>query len=318
MAIAILVGRNQAEQQSYKWFIDAWRQALLNLEPNLDIRVWPDIDKKDEIDFALVWKHAIGSLTEFPRLKGIASLAAGVDHVMADPNISTQVPLSRVVDPYMANDIVQYVTCVVLNYIKRMDHWRAKQALQTWFKQPPFAFSDQTIGIMGLGFLGSQAAQILHQLGLKVIGWSNSVKQLSGIKSFAGKHEFNQFLAETNVLVCMLPLTPDTTNILNQDTFARLKPGAYLVNVGRGEQLVEEDLLKALDAGQLSGASLDVFREEPLPTEHPFWQHPALRITPHIASVTNPETAAPQVLANYQRAIAGETMLNLVDVTRGY
>ena len=318
MAIAILVGRDQQEKNTYHWFIDAWRNALLRLQPDLDIRVWPDVGDKNDIDFALVWNHPIGALTQLPRLKGIASLAAGVDHVMADPNISNQVPLSRVVDPYMANDIVQYVTSVVLHYIKRMDHWQAKQAEKTWFKQPPFTYADQTIGIMGLGFLGSKAASILHQLGLNVIGWSNSAKQLPGITSFSGHAEFSSFLAQTNVLICMLPLTTATKNILNHHTFAQLRRGAYLVNVGRGEQLVENDLLNSLTSGQLSGACLDVFREEPLPPEHPFWSHAMIRVTPHIASVTNPETAAPQVLANYQRALAGAAMSNLVDVARGY
>lgn len=318
MAIAILVGRDELERQSYQWFIDAWCNALLNLQADLDIRVWPDIQQKNDIDFALVWNHPIGSLTQFPNLKGIASLAAGVDHVMTDPNISTQVPLSRVVDPYMAQDIVQYVTCVVLNYIKRMDHWRMKQAEKTWYKQPPFTYAEQTIGVMGLGFLGSKAAHILHELGLNVIGWSNSPKNLPGIKSFAGHGEYHDFLARTNVLICMLPLTSETRNILNKDTFSALRKGAYLVNVGRGEQLVEEDLLQALQSGQLTGACLDVFRQEPLPHDHPFWPHPAIRVTPHIASVTNPETAAQQVLTNYQRAIKNESMSNLVDVRRGY
>lgn len=318
MAIAILVGRDATETKNYDWFIRDWQRALLALDPNLDIQVWPDIQHSDEINFALVWQHPLGALKQFPNLKVIASLAAGVDHVLIDTDLSHHIPIVRVLDPYMANDIVQYVTACVLHYVKRMDHWKMKQQQKLWWKQPPFTLSDKTIGIMGLGFLGKKAAHTLHQLGLNVIGWSNSAKTLTDIKHFVGKAEFNHFLSRTNILVCMLPLTNETKNILNQDTFAHLPANTYLINVGRGEHLVEEDLLIALNAGQLSGASLDVFRQEPLPSDHAFWLHPNIRITPHIASVTNPSTAAPQILENYQRSLSGQALLNRIDLSKGY
>ena len=182
----------------------------------------------------------------------------------------------------------------------------------------PFNFLDKTVGIMGLGFLGTHTAKTLHSLGVKVIGWSQSPKQLSEIRYFAGAGEFKDFLAQTDILVCMLPLTPNTQNILNLNNFNCLPKGAYLINIGRGEHLVENDLLAALDSGQLTGACLDVFRQEPLPPEHPFWLHPRIRVTPHIASVTNPATALPQILENYRRMRAGEPLLNCVDVQKGY
>ncbi len=318
MAIAILVGRDEQERKNYDWFIDQWSHALLALQQDLDIRIWPAVKDHREIDFALVWNHPLGVLNEFPSLKGIASLAAGVDHLMVDPQLTKHVPIARVVDPYMANDIVQYVTAVALCQIKRMDHWRCQQQQKRWAKEPPFSLADRTIGIMGLGFLGGKAALMLQSLGLKVIGWSQSPKQIEGVKTYTGEADFSAFLSQSSTLICMLPLTSATRNILNRETFSLLPKGAYLINVGRGEQLVDEDLLEAIDQGQLSGACLDVFRQEPLPSSHPFWSHDAIRVTPHVASVTNASTAAPQVLENYKRALAGLTLLNLVDVSKGY
>lgn len=318
MAIAILVGRSEAEAKAYTWFTAAWKQALLAFDPSLDIRIWPELGDHQDISVALVWKHPIGILTQFPHLQAIMSLAAGVDHVLTDSNIPKNIPLARVMDPYMANEIVQYVLVTVLNYVKRMEAWAGYQLQKRWMKVPPFNHADKTIGIMGLGFLGEKAARMLSQIGLNVIGWRNSSKQLPEIKSYYGKEQFSEFLSQTDILVCMLPLTPETENILNKDNFAKLKKGAYLINLGRGEHLVEKDLLDALEAEQLVGACLDVFRQEPLPEDHPFWINKKIRVTPHVASVTNAATAAPQVYSNYRRVMAGEVMQNLVSIEKGY
>lgn len=318
MAIAILVGRDEADTHRHQWFIKDWKNTLLALDPSLDIRIWPSIGDYKEIDYALVWKHPLGLLTQFPHLKAISSLGAGVDHLLADNALPKNVPIVRVVDPYMANDIVQYITAYVLNYIKRVDHWAAKQRERVWSKEPPFTYADKTIGIMGLGFLGSKAAHILQQMGLNVIAWSNSPKNIPSVKHFVGQSEFNAFLAESGILICMLPLTHLTKNILSRETFSHLPIDAYVINVGRGEHLVAEDLIEALDSGRLSGACLDVFSEEPLPSNHPLWTHPHIRVTPHIASVTNPKTAAPQIVENYHRAVQGKELLNLVDLSKGY
>lgn len=318
MAIALLVGRNDIERKKGAWFVDEWLSAMHAFDSNLDIRVWPDIGNIDEIDFVLVWRHPMGVLSQFTKAKAIASLAAGVDHIMEDSDLPKNIPIVRVLDPYMANDIVQYVLTTVLFYIKRMELWEEHQKEKIWDRKPPFNFSDHTIGVMGLGYLGSKAVNALHSIGLNVIGWSNSPKALGSIKTFTGKEEFNHFLSQTNVLVCMLPLTQETKSILNQKTFSLLRQHAYVINLGRGGHLVDDDLIVALDSGQLSGACLDVFYKEPLPQDHPFWVHPKVRITPHIASVTNAMTAAQQVYDNYLRAMAGEELLNLVDVSKGY
>lgn len=318
MAIVIIVGRNQQETKEYDWFINAWRKELLDFDSTLDIRIWPDVGNINDIVAAFVWLPPLGVFKQFPQLKLIASLAAGVDHVINDPELPKHIPIVRVMDPYMANDIVQYVQVCVLHYVKRMEVWEEKQKEKRWFKKPPFNYSDKTIGIMGLGFLGEKAARALQHVGLKVIGWRQSQKKIPDIKSYAGKEEFSQFLSQADILVCMLPLTYETRNILNKNTFVQLPQDAYIINLGRGEHLVEEDLLHALSSGQLSGACLDVFRQEPLPPEHPFWSHPKIRVTPHIASVTNPHTAAPQIYENYRNLMSGNKLLNTVDVKKGY
>lgn len=318
MAIVICVGRNENDKNQYTWFINDWKQALLALDPKLDIRVYPDVGDQKDIDLVLVWNHPFGIFTQFTHLKAIASLAAGVDHLLQDPDLPRHVPIVRVVDNYMANDIVQYVAACVLNYVRRMDHWKAKQQACLWAKEPPFTLAEKMIGIMGLGFLGGKVAYILQEMGLRVSGWSRTEKNIKGLSHFVGQSKFIDFLSQTDILISMLPLTKETKNILNKEVFAYLPWGAYLINVGRGDQLVEEDLLSALDSGQLSGASLDVFRHEPLPQAHPFWLHPKIRVTPHIASVTNAVTAAPQVLENYRRVLMDEPSLHLVDVVKGY
>lgn len=319
MAIAILAGRDATEQKQYEWFCATWREALLLQDNQLDIRIWPNIGNAADVDYLLVWRHPIGTLNQFPNLKAIHSLGAGVDHLFVDTELNPNIPIVRIADPFMAGDIVQYVVAYVLQHIKLIKLWELNQHKKFWAnREPPFTLSHKTIGIMGIGYLGKKAAHILHELGLKVIGWSQSPKNMQGIKHYTGDAEFNDFLSQSDILICMLPLTDKTENILNQNTFAKLPRDAYIINIGRGKHVVDEDLTAALDSGQLSGACLDVFREEPLPANHPFWSHAKVTVTPHIASVTNPITAAPQVYDNYQRAMNNQALLNKVDIEKGY
>lgn len=318
MAIAIIVGRDLDETKRFDWFINEWRRVFLALDPTLDIRIWPEVGDVNDIDAAFCWLHPHGILKKFPNLKCIASLAAGVDRLLADAELPKNIPIVRVTDPYMANDIVQYALASVLHYVKRLGDWETNQEKKLWTRNPPINYSHKTIGVMGLGYLGQKAAETFSQIGLKVIGWSRTAKTISGVTCFSGQSDFFTFLSQADILICMLPLTPDTRDILNANTFSHLPRSAYLVNIGRGEHLVDEDLIAALHSGQISGACLDVQRQEPMPPDHLLWTHPGIRITPHIASVTNPETAAPQMLENYKRALRGEALLNQVDVGRGY
>jgi glyoxylate/hydroxypyruvate reductase A len=318
MAIAMLVGASPEETKRFDWFINGWKKVFYTLDSTLDIRVWPEVGSFDDIEAAFVWRHKPGALLSFSNLKIIHSLAAGVDHILTDKNLKKEIPIARVKDPYMANDIVQYVLVTVLQYIKRMDDWANNQKQSLWTRKPPINFSHKTIGIMGLGFLGEKAAKILADVGLKVVGWSQSQKKIPGVNCFSGKNQFQNFLSQSDVLVCMLPLTRATENILNQEALSYLPQDAYVINLGRGEHLVEADLINALNSNKLSGACIDVMRKEPCPADHLFWQHPKIKMTPHIASVTNPETAAPQILENYRRAISGNEILNVVDIDKGY
>lgn len=318
MAIALLVGRDEKDRNDLQWFIDAWRDVLLKKNPNLDIRAWPEVGNKSQVDTLLLWSHPVGVTQQFPNAKLIYSLAAGVDHIFVDKDVSTDIPIVRVVDTYMANDIVQYVLAYALKHIKRVDHWAAKQKQCQWYKQPPFNLAEKTIGIMGMGFLGKKAAHMFKHLGLKTSAWSQSPKQIEGIKHFAGDAEFKDFIKQTDILICMLPLTPKTRGILNKNTFALMPKDSYIINVGRGPHVIEEDLLQALNSSHLAGATLDVFDSEPLPSNHPYWTHPKINVTPHVASVTNPETAVDQVYENYQRMLQGMKLENVVDSIKGY
>lgn len=318
MAIALLVGRDEHETALYNWFIEDITQQLIKFDSTLDIRIWPDLGTPDEVELALVWRHPFGALKKYPNLKCIASLGAGINHLTEDPELSNTIPIIRLMDPYMANDIVQYALTYVLHHIKRVEYWSENQKKNTWIRKPPFSLSNKTIGIMGMGFLGKKIALALQFIGLNVIGWSNSSKDIPGIKDFSGQKEFGNFLSQTDILICMLPLTSKTKHILNRDTFSQLRQDACLINIGRGDHLVEDDLIFFLDSGKLSTAYLDVFSQEPLPPHHPFWTHPKIHVTPHVASVTNPATAIPQLLADYYKLLAGEKITTQVDLAKGY
>lgn len=318
MALLIIIGNQSGFTPSQKQIIiDKWVYALLKQKPNLDIQVWPNVKNPDDIDFALVWGQLNGELNSYRNLKAISSLGAGVEHILTDPELPL-VPVVRIFDDILARDIMQYVVAIVLNHVKRIPYWDICQKEKRWAKQPPFNFANSTIGIMGLGFLGNRTANALLNLGLPVIAWGRSEKQIDHLKYYHGIEQLNEFLSKTQILVCMLPLTPSTENILDKDLFAKLPKGAYLINVARGKHLVEKDLLEALASGQIGEAYLDVFCIEPLPLEHPFWEHPHIHVTPHIASVTEPENAAEQVLENYQRALSGQKLSHEVSRDHGY
>lgn len=293
-----------------------WVKALLEQDRNLDIRVWPNVGNPKEINFALVWRYPPGELKKYPNLKCISSLGAGVDHIFQDPDRPKNIPVVRVIDKLLVRDMTQYVVLAVLNYTRQFELYQQQQQKSQWASHLPH--NEITIGIMGLGQLGTDAAKKLHDLRFSVIGWSRSAKKIKGIKAFRGEQQFNQFLSQANVLVNLLPLTPETQNILNHKTFQQLPKSVYIINAARGGHLVDQDLIAAIESGQISGACLDVFHTEPLPPEHPFWKHPKIRITPHIASVTNPKSVAEQIVENYHRLLAGKSLLHRVDIKKGY
>ncbi|MBV8535769.1 MAG: glyoxylate/hydroxypyruvate reductase A [Alphaproteobacteria bacterium] len=295
----------------------AWRAALTKRLPDLDMRVWPETGAATDIEAALVWNHPPGSLKPFPNLRAILSLGAGVNHILDDPELP-DVPIARIVDPGLATGMAEYATLAVLRYHRNFDVYERQQGVGHWKRLPIPVTAARRVGVLGLGEIGSACARMIAGLGFPVAGWSRTPRSLPGVAAYAGRDTLTPFLAQTDILVCVLPLTAATRGILNRTTLAALPRGAFLINIARGAHVVDQDLIAALDSGHLAGATLDVFAHEPLPREHPFWSHPKVTLTPHIASITNPETAADGVAENLRRLADGRPLLHLADRARGY
>ena len=295
-----------------------WRPLLARLMPEHEIRYWPELGDKTAIDYALVWQPEPGLLASLPNLKLIVGLGAGVDHLLRDPALPKDVPIVRLVDPYMTDAMSEYVVLSVLRLHRQDLDYLAQQRAGIWEEHEQKNAAERPVGILGFGTLGQDAGRKLKALGFDVAGWSRGQKEIPGFATYAGPAGFDALLALSEILVCLLPLTAATTGILNAAAFARLPRGAGLVNVGRGGHLVEADLIPALDGGQLSGAVLDVVGEEPLPADHPFWRHPRIILTPHIAAETHPPTAAAIIREAIRRCEAGLPVANRIDPARGY
>ncbi len=297
---------------------DSWRRVLLELEPGLDLREWPEIGDPNDIEYALVWKPPQGELKTYPNLKAIFSLGAGIDHLASDPELPKDVPVVRMVEPGLTAGMTEFVIMSVLYHHRFMLDYAAQARAHQWREIDQVPAWERRVGIMGLGVLGGDAAEALVGLRFDVAGWSGSPKDLPGVTSFHGADGFLPFLNRSDILVCLLPLTPETTDIFDARAFAALPKGASLISVGRGPQVVEEDLLAALDSGHLDGATLDVFREEPLPADSPFWDHPRVVVVPHVASMTIARGACEFVIDNIRRFEAGQPLRHVVDLNKGY
>lgn len=296
----------------------AWAQAIRALEPGVDLRFWPDSGPQADIDFAIVGGKAPGDLRGFANLRAIQSTWAGVNHLLADTNLPFDRPLARMVDQGLTVSMTEYVVLHVLDSVREGPRLRTAQRAAQWLDLDPVPPGDITVAILGLGTLGADAGTRLAGLGLTVRGWSRSRKEIAGIESFAGGDGLRECLSGAQILVCLLPLTDDTRGILNAATFAPLARGAILIHAARGAHLVEADLLAALHSGRLARAVLDVFATEPLPADHPFWRHPQVTVTPHVAAITRPGTGAADIVENYRRAMAGEPLINQVNRAKGY
>ena len=296
-----------------------WLAALARQLPNETVRVWPDIGPPDAIEFAIVWQPAAGLLASLPKLRAILSLGAGIDHLTSDPQLPRQVPLIRLIDPSLATQMSEYVVMNVLRHHRRMPDYANLQAEGRW--QPLLPAPDTSkrrVGLMGFGVLGRDAAEKLKPFGFPLRAWTHGPHDLSDVQAFHGAAGLNGFLSGCDILVCLLPLTEGTRGILNAARLAALPRGAALVNAARGGHVVTADLLAALDSGQISGATLDVTDPEPLPPDHPLWRHPRVTITPHVASVTLPETAAAIMADSIRRLRSGLPIAGQVNLTRGY
>lgn len=305
------------------WTPEVWINELAKAAPDRPVTLEPDGAADPSIDYAVVWKQRPALLSKLPNLKVIFSLGAGVDHVFADPELP-DVPIVRVVSPDLTTRMSEYVAWQVLDHHRLGPRYRAQQADRIWHEdRGQKAASDITVGIMGLGELGRDAAAKLRVLGFNVSGWARTQKQLEGVTCHAGEAGLGAFLASADIFVVLLPLTPQTRNILNRDLFVRMRKRGplgppVLINAGRGGLQNEADILSALDEGLLSAVTLDVFQQEPLDPQSPFWTHKKVTITPHAAAASVPSSLIVPIVRQMDAHERGEPLSNLVDRQAGY
>jgi len=302
-----------------RWFPEGWEAKVRAALPEVPLAVWPDVPDPAAVRAVMFGTPVPGVLPALPAVRLASTTGMGVDQLVRLPDLPEGIVLSRVVDPSMVDRMSDYVALAALQVERDAALFERAQRERAWAQSivlDPGA--KRTVGLMGFGEIGRDAARKLRALGFPVRGWSRTPKTADGVACFHGPDGLGPFLAQTQVLVCLLPHTPETDGILDRRLFAMLPAGAHLVNVGRGAQLAEDDLVDALASGRLSGATLDVFRTEPLPPDHPFWAHPAIRITPHSAGLSRPHVSARFVWENLLRLERGETPVGLVDRARGY
>lgn len=295
-----------------------WARFFAAHAPDIDFRTWPDnTGDLNEVEYLVSWQAGADFLASMPNLKVLFASGAGIDHIDLNA-VPEHVTVVRMVEPGIVNGMVEYTTMSVLALHRNLFDYADMQSRAEWRPIPVMPASARTVGVMGLGVLGQAVLERLGVFGFRLVGWNRSRKSLPGVECFAGDDALPAFLAQCDVLVCLLPLTDATRGILGERLMSLLPPGAALINVARGPHLDHPALLAALDSGRLSRAILDVADPEPLPLDHPFWRHPRVMITPHIASMTQPYTAAPVLLANLRRHMAGEGLRDVVDRGRGY
>lgn len=293
-----------------------WVEAFAEFD--VEVRDWSAPGAAPDIDYALVWQPESGVLAGFPNLKLIFSIGAGIDHLLGEGILPPDIPVIRMVDVALTSGMTEYVVYNVLRFHRFIPQYEADQLTKTWHERLQIPAWERCVGVLGLGTLGGAVAKALVALGFAVVGWSRSEKSIPGVVSYYGEQQLSQFLSHSEILVCLLPLTVHTENILRADTLARLPKGAFVINAGRGRHCNETELLTALNSGQIAGAALDVFRNEPLEQNSPLWEHPRVHITPHIASMTTPVSSAKHVIDNITRFRTAQPLTHVVDFACGY
>lgn len=303
--------------------LNEWMAAFSKEFPDAHIRAWREGDNAPA-DFAFVWKPPVDALRDRAGLKGIFNLGAGVDGILkldaqSPGALPKDVPVIKVDDAGMAAQMSEYVLYVLLRHFRRFDDYEKAQRNHEWAsKLPAYRREDFPVAIMGLGELGAQVAKTVSGMGFPTRGWSRSEKRIDGVDCYAGEAAFDAFLDNARVLVTLLPDTPETREIINRRLLGKLAKGAYVINVARGSQVADADLLAAIAEGQIAGATLDVFHEEPLPADHPFWSEPRVTITPHVAARTLVPESTVQIAEKMRRLIAGQPVSGVIDRSRGY
>jgi len=299
--------------------MDVWSSSLQEAMPEMDVRVYPDEGNVHEIEYAVVWKHPRGILKQYPNLKAILSLGAGVDHVISDPELPDGLPIVRLVDKKLTHEMILHSLHWVLHFHSDQYQYRIQQQNREWIQQSSVQSEDRTIGIMGLGNIGKAIGESLVNLDFKVVGWGARPKNsLGAIEYYYGHEQLSKFLSETDILINVLPLTENTINLLTKSELVYLPKGSFIINIGRGGIINEDDLLSVLYEGHITAAALDVFAEEPLPENNSLWDHPSVYVTPHIAGQSNPSSAAKTIAENIRLIEMGESPYPIYSLNSGY
>ncbi|SHG12382.1 glyoxylate/hydroxypyruvate reductase A [Fodinibius roseus] len=298
--------------------LSSWEKTIRKIDPHIEVAIWPAIPNKEQVQFAVCWNQPKHVLDSFPNLKAVSSLGAGADHLLSDESLPESVEICRIVSPSLVQQMKEYIIGAVISIRRHFTKYIRQKDQQQWQVHTHGEVSGTRIGVMGLGAIGKPAARQLARMGYSVSAWSRTPKNVQDIRCFAGPDQLVNFLKKAEILICLLPLTEETEDILDLELFKQLPSPGWIINVARGDHLVDEDLIYALDSHLLQGAWLDVFSEEPLPDKHPFWNRSNIIMTPHIASITPPEEAAEQIVENYKRALSGMSLKNAVDRALGY
>ena len=299
--------------------MEVWSSGLQEAMPEMDIKVYPDEGDVNDIEYAVVWKHPRGILKKYPNLKAILSLGAGVDHIISDSELPKGLPIVRLVDKKLTHEMYLHSLHWVLHFHSNQYLYRIQQQSREWVQQSSVQSEDRTIGIMGLGNIGKAIGDSLVNLDFKVIGWGARPKNSLGeIEYYYGHEQLSEFLSQTDILINILPLTENTKNILTKNELKLLPKGSFIINIGRGGIINENDLLSFLNSGHINAAALDVFAQEPLPENNSLWGHSSVYITPHIAGQSNPGSAAKTIAENIRLIEKGESPYPIYSLNSGY
>lgn len=294
-----------------------WKALFAEQMPRLEFRIWPEVGRPEDVHYLAAWEPPAELLESLSNLEVLFSIGAGIDHFDLS-RVPEHVTVVRMIEPRLTESMAEYVVMSVLALHRNLIGYIAAQREGRWAPLEVTPAGQRRVGIMGLGNLGLAAIEALRPFGFELAGWSRSPRTIAGVRCYLGSQSLPEFLARTDIVICLLPLTDETRGILCRNTFAMLPPGAGLINVGRGGHLIEKDLLVALEEGQIAAAVLDVFQEEPLPAGHPFWSHPKILLTPHRASHTDATTGGEALLDNLRRHLAGEPMHGVIRRDLGY
>jgi glyoxylate/hydroxypyruvate reductase A len=298
--------------------VTAWRAALDDAFPNEQIKDGTDFDDGADIDVVIMGPRIDGLFARLPNLKLVISQRAGIDDLIADPDLAPDVAVCRAQDPGGDRMLDDYALLLALYHHRNMPDLLAANETGEWLRLDVLLAEERRVGVMGLGVLGLSVARRLRDAKFAVAGWARTPREEPGVECFHGPDQFDSLLSRTDILVNMLAVTPATTNIINATTLAKLPKGASVINLARGEHLVDDDLIAAIDSGHIDSASLDAFRVEPVPKEHPFWKHPRITVLPHTARRPHPEALTAGIIENIRRFKAGEPLLLEADRKRGY